>query len=157
MSRTSSFCRDCVTVATLLTASFHLLVVALVGLRDQLIDFAGGNLRQDAVALADGQQDGIEHLVDALDHGAVHPCKLARPAALREVALFRGIHEAQDLLRDQHGLVLGCLRPAVRVLRNLMSIRCLPVHLMAVTLPALADSCCRHRSRSFLSCAGARY
>ena len=38
----------------------HLLVVALVG-------FAVGNLGQNAVSFADGQQDGVQHLVDALD------------------------------------------------------------------------------------------
>ena len=42
-------------------------MVAFVGLRDQLVDFARGDLRQNAVAFADGQQDRVQHLVHALD------------------------------------------------------------------------------------------
>ena len=45
----------------------HLLVVALVGLGDQLIDLAVGDLVEDTIALADGQKNGVQHLVDAFD------------------------------------------------------------------------------------------
>src|SRR5579872_605971 len=45
----------------------HLLMVALVGLGNQFVDPSGSDLAEDAVALADWQQDRIEHLVNALD------------------------------------------------------------------------------------------
>ena len=49
----------------------HLLMVALVGLGDHFVDLAVGDLVENAVAFADRQEDGVEHLVDALDDLAV--------------------------------------------------------------------------------------
>ena len=77
---------------------FHLLVIALVGVRDQLVDFPVGDLAENAVALADGQQDRIQHLVDALHHLAMHALKLLGLAALVETTLAGCLHQAQDLL-----------------------------------------------------------
>ena len=46
-------------------------MIALIGLRDQLIDLAVRDLVEDAIALADRQQNGVEHFVDAFDHVAI--------------------------------------------------------------------------------------
>ena len=62
-------------------------MVALIGLGDQLVDLAVGDLVQDAVALADGDQDGVEHLVDALDDLAIGALERRRVAALFQLAL----------------------------------------------------------------------
>ena len=43
----------------------HLFVVALVGLGDQFVDLAARDLRQNAVAFADRQQDRIQHGIHA--------------------------------------------------------------------------------------------
>ena len=67
----------------------HLLMIALVGLRDQFVDLALGDLVEDAVALADRQQDGVEHLVGALDDLAVGARERAGVAALFELTLAR--------------------------------------------------------------------
>jgi hypothetical protein len=77
-------------------------VVALVGLRDQLVDLAGRNLRQNAVAFADGQQDRVQHLVDALNHLAMNAVEQGCLAALGEAALLGCVHQAHDLLQHQH-------------------------------------------------------
>ena len=81
--------------------NLHLLVVAFVGLRDQLVNFAAGNLRQNAIAFADGQQNRVQHLVDALNNLAVRAVEERRLAALGETALFRRIHQAHDLVQHQ--------------------------------------------------------
>ena len=75
----------------------HLLVVALVGLRDQFVDLAVGNLRQDAVTLGDGQQDGVEHLVDISDHLGIRTLELLGLAAFGELPVARGLYESGDL------------------------------------------------------------
>ena len=85
--------------ADVVDSLFHLLVIALVGLGDQLVDLAVRDLRQDAVALADGQQDRIEHVVDALQHLAMGALKLVHLAALVEATLARCFDQTQDLLR----------------------------------------------------------
>ena len=77
----------------------HLFVIAFVGLRDQFVDLAAGDLRQNAVAFADRQQNRIQHLVDALHHFAMDALKLVGLAALVETALAGCLHQAQDLLR----------------------------------------------------------
>ena len=119
----------------------HLFVIALVGMRDQLVDLARGNLCQNPVSLADGQQNRVEHLVDALDHGAIHARELARPAALRQTPLFRGLHQPQNLLRYQHRLVGRVVLHAVRAHQASVSI-----DLVAVAFPVFADSCRWHIS-----------
>jgi len=63
-------------------------VVALVGLGDQFVHLAACDLTQDAIALADRQQDGVEHLVDALDHVGIAAFEARRLAALLELALW---------------------------------------------------------------------
>ena len=62
-------------------------MVALVGLRDQLVDLAVGDLRQDAVAFADGEKDGVEHLVDASNHLGISTLELLRLAAFGEQSI----------------------------------------------------------------------
>ena len=84
----------------------HLLVVALVGLRDQLVDLAVGDLRQDAVAFADGQKNRIEHLVDPLNHltiGAVESCGAA---SFGQPAFLGGIHKAHDFIQQRVAVML---------------------------------------------------
>ena len=89
-------------------------MIALVGLGDQFVDLAVGDLGQDAVAFADGQQDRIQHLVDALHHFAMDALKLVGLAALVETALARRLHQAQDLLRHPLHLHVRCFRCAAR-------------------------------------------
>jgi hypothetical protein len=84
ISRASSFCRLCSHDGHVVDRHLHLFVVALVGLGDQLVDLAARDLRQDAVAFADGQQNRVQHLVDALDHLAMHAVEQRCLAALRE-------------------------------------------------------------------------
>ena len=64
---------------------FHIFVVATVGLGDQLVDLAGGNLREDAVAFANGKQDRVEHLVDATHHRGIGALELLRLATLGQL------------------------------------------------------------------------
>ena len=78
---------------------FHLFVIALIGLGDELVDLAVGDLGQDAVTLGDGQQDRIQHLVDALHHLPMSTLELVDFATLVETPVARGLHQAQDLLR----------------------------------------------------------
>ncbi len=80
----------------------HLFVIAFVGLRDQFVDLAVGDLGKNAVALADWQQDGIQHFVDALHYLAIDAFKLVRPSTFGETALARCVDQAQNLLRDEH-------------------------------------------------------
>ncbi len=71
----------------------HLLVVALIGLRDQLVDLAVGDLGQNAVAFADGQQDGVQHFVDALDDLAIVALVLGGVGARGQLALPGRLHQ----------------------------------------------------------------
>ncbi len=77
---------------------FHLFVIALVGVGNQLVDLSVGDLGENAVALADGQQNRIQHLVDALHHLAMYALKLVGLAALVEMAQAGRLYQAQDLL-----------------------------------------------------------
>jgi hypothetical protein len=73
-------------------------VVALVGLRDQLVDLAARNLGQDAVAFADGQQDRVQHGVDAAHDLGVGALELLRLAAVGELAFLRGLDQPRQFL-----------------------------------------------------------
>jgi len=86
----------------------HLLVVALVSLGNQFVDFAVGNLGENPVPLPDRQQDGIQHFVDALHDFAIDPVKLVNPAAFGETALPRCVYQTHNLLRDEHHLAVPC-------------------------------------------------
>ena len=68
-------------------ALLHLFVVALVGLGNQFVDLARGDLGENAVALPNRQQDGIQHFVDALHHFAIDSVKLLNLAALCQTAI----------------------------------------------------------------------
>ena len=90
-------------------------MIALVGVRDQLVDLAVGDLGKNAVPLADGQQNRIQHLVDALQHLAMGALKLVDLAALVETALAGCLHQSQNLLRhplDVHVRVCSVAREA---------------------------------------------
>ena len=89
----------------------HLLVVALVGLRDQFVDLAVGDLGQNAIAFADGQQDGVQHLVDALEHPGVCSDELLRIGAVIQPAFARGVHQLLEFGR------------ALRVIRSIVAFR----------------------------------
>ena len=60
----------------------HLFMIALVGLGDQFVDLAVRHLVEDAVALADRQQDGVQHLIDAVDDLAEHALEAVDLATL---------------------------------------------------------------------------
>ena len=77
---------------------FHLFVVALVGLGDQLVDLAVGDLRQNAVAFADGQQNRVQHGVDAAHNLRVRALELFRLAAVGELAFLRRVGQPGHLL-----------------------------------------------------------
>ena len=76
----------------------HLLVIALVGLGDQLVDLAIRDLSQDAVAFADGQQNRIEHGVDAANDFGKCALELLRLAAIGELPFLRGFDQPRQLL-----------------------------------------------------------
>ena len=95
----------------------HLLVIAAVGLRDQFVDLTRTDLRQDAVALPDRQQDRIEHRVHALNQLAVVSFKLLYPPAFAEAACARGFHQPAYLLLQQF-LRLSLLRVCYWTVQN---------------------------------------
>ena len=80
--------------AHMVDRELHLLVVALVGVGDQLVDLAVGDLGQDAVAFADGQQNCIEHGVDAADDLGIRAAELLGLAAFGELPVPGGIRQA---------------------------------------------------------------
>ena len=79
-------------------------MIALVGVRDQLVDPPVGDLPENSVPLRDGQENRIQHLVDALHHFAMDSLELVHLATLVEPALARCLHQAQDLLRHPQDL-----------------------------------------------------
>ncbi len=60
---------------------FHLFVIAPVGLSNQLIHFATGDLGKNAIAFTDRQQDGVEHFIDAQHHFAMNSGELVGPSS----------------------------------------------------------------------------
>ena len=76
----------------------HLFVVALVGLGDQFVDLAVGDLRQDAVAFADRQQDGVQHGVHAAHDLGIGALELLGLAAFGELAFLRGLGQPHQFL-----------------------------------------------------------
>ena len=73
-------------------------MVALVGLSDQLVDFAVGDLRQNAIAFADRQQDGVQHGVDAVHDLRVCALELLRLAAIGELSFLGSFRQARQFL-----------------------------------------------------------
>ena len=118
-------------------------------MRDQLVDLAVGDLRQNAVAFANGQQDRVQHLVHALNQLAMHAIEERGFAAFAQAPFFGGVHQAHDLLQQQHHVVfLAC--PLVHPLTA-----CVPfvaVNLFAVPVagamqpPAFTCHYCSHGS-----------
>ena len=76
----------------------HLFVVALVGLGNQLVDFSVGNLRQDAIAFAYRQQDGIQHGVHAAHNLGVSALELFRLSAIGELPFLRSFRQTHQFL-----------------------------------------------------------
>ena len=72
----------------------HLLVVALIGLSDHLVDLALGDLVENAVAFADGDQDGVEHIVDAVNQVSEPALELLGITAFAQFPLRRGNDQA---------------------------------------------------------------
>ena len=125
----------------------HLFVVALIVLCDQLIDLATRNLGQHPIAFADGQQDGVEHLVDTLNHLALYAVKQRGLAAFRESAFLGCVHQPHDLIQNQCSVVFS----------RTLDARCSPP--LLVTIAAIPSSvrftlfmkhCCRHEPCPFL-------
>ena len=76
----------------------HLLVVALVGLGDQLVDLAVGDLRQDAVAFADGQQNRVQHGVHAAHDVRISALEMFRLAAFGKLPFPGGVRQPSQFL-----------------------------------------------------------
>ena len=90
----------------------HLFVIALVGLGNQLVDLAVGNLNQDAIALGDGQKNRIEHGVDAAYDLRIRALELFRLAAIAELPFLGGIGQPHQFLLQalqNHGDVVDRL------------------------------------------------
>ena len=103
----------------------HLLVIALIGLGDQLVDLAFGDLVEDTIALADRQQDGVEHCIGAFDDLAIRAREGGDIAAFFELTLARVLGQL-----DEFGLeFLQHQRDTVDV----------PLHLLVIALVGLGD------------------
>ncbi len=81
-------------------------MVALVGVGNQLVDLAVGDLRQNAVAFADGQKDGIQHLVDALNQLPIRAVKDRRATSFGQPALLGCINKAHYFVEQRIAVVL---------------------------------------------------
>jgi hypothetical protein len=71
-------------------------VIALVGLGDQLVNPAAGDLGEDAIAFANGQEYGIQHGVDATDDVRIGAIERLGFAAVGELPLFGSVGEAVE-------------------------------------------------------------
>jgi hypothetical protein len=103
--RTSSFAAPAAP-GHVVDRQLHLLVIALVGLRDQLVDLAVRDLGQNAIALADGQQNRVQHGVDAANNLGVGALELLRLAALGELPFFGRLGQPPHFLLQ--GLNTDC-------------------------------------------------
>ena len=99
-------------------------MVAAVGLADQLVDFAVRDLIEHAVALADRDQDGVEHLVDALDDLAVRALERRGVAALIELALAAELGQLAQFRLE----LLQHQRDPVDVLLHLLVVAAIGLH-----------------------------
>ena len=112
----------------------HLFVVALVGLRNQLVDLACGDLRKDAIAFSDGQKNRIQHFVDAFDGVALNALEFTGLAALAQAAFLGCIHQPHNLIQQAISLRVDRERNSVAYVVVGRSIR----------LPACTYYCRRH-------------
>ena len=85
-------------LAHVVDRDFHLLVIALVGLGDQLVDLAVGDLRQNAVAFADGQQDRVQHGVHAANNFGKRALELLGLAAVGKLSFLRSLDQPRQFL-----------------------------------------------------------
>ncbi len=103
----------------------HLLVIALVGLGDQFVDLSMRNLVEDAIAFADRQKNGVEHLIDAFEDLAIGALEGTHVAALFQhafVAVFDQLaHFRMEFLQNE--------RDAIDIL----------LHLFMIALVGLGD------------------
>ena len=67
---------------------FHFFVIALIGVGNYFIDLAVRDLSQDAIAFADGKQDGIQHGVYAAHNLRVRALELLGLPAVGELAFL---------------------------------------------------------------------
>ena len=72
-------------------------MIALVGLGDQLVDLAVGNLGQNAVAFADGQQNRIQHGVHAANDFGICALELLPACRDRRAALPSRLRSAAPI------------------------------------------------------------
>jgi len=73
-------------------------MVALVSLDYQLIDLPSGNLRENTVAFADRDEDGVQHIIDTANDLGIRACKLFRLASLGQLSLLGGFGETLQFL-----------------------------------------------------------
>ena len=85
-------------IAHTVDGEFHLLVVALTGKFDFLTQVAATDQPENPVAFGDGQEDGIQHLVDALHDARISALELAGFAAFRELSFARCLSQPPQLL-----------------------------------------------------------
>ena len=76
----------------------HLLVITLIGFGDQFVDLAVRHLIEDAIALADGQQDDVEHFVDVGEHLLEVAGRHIGIGPLGQAALLYGSDQAADFV-----------------------------------------------------------
>ena len=65
---------------------------------NQLVDLAVRNLAKNAVAFGDGQQDRVQHGVDAAHNLGIGALELFRLAAIAELAFLGGVGQTHQLL-----------------------------------------------------------
>jgi hypothetical protein len=85
-------------------------------------------LGQNAVSFADGQQNRVQHFVDALNDFAVKIVELVCTAALGEPSLFGGVDQPHDFLDDKRRVVVGLMRIDARA-----GVGCVPILAISIT------------------------
>ncbi len=73
-------------------------MIAFVSLRDQLVDFAIGDLRQNPVAFSNGEQNRVQHGVNPAHDLGVGTLEILGLAALGELPVSGGINQPRQLL-----------------------------------------------------------
>jgi hypothetical protein len=76
----------------------HLLVVAHANNLDLLAQIAAADQRENSAAFADGEEDGIQNPVNALNYFAIVSCELICSSALSEAAFVRSLNQPGDFL-----------------------------------------------------------
>ena len=91
----------------------HLFVISFVGLRNQFVNLAVGDLNEDTVAFSDGQQNRVQHNIHAAHDLRIRALEVLRLAAIAELAFLRGFDQPSHFLlqplRDDGHIVDGDL------------------------------------------------